>query len=409
MNAGAAQVVVAGVICLDLIPQMDRVMGAADLERLLVPGRLVGIGPAVTATGGAVPNTGLALHRLGVPVRLMGKIGDDLFGRAISDMLEAHGEGLSADLIVSRGEMTSYTIVISPPGVDRIFLHCPGANHTFSAADVADEHVKDVRLFHFGYPPVMQAMYSRNGEQLTAMFERMKALGLTTSLDMAKPDPESEAGRVDWPGLLARLLPVVDIFMPSFEELLFMLDREAYDRLERSYGPGQALSGADAETLTRLADALLGMGAAVVGIKLGEHGLYLKTTADPARLERFGACRPAAFAGRDWLGRELLAPCYAVDAAGTTGAGDCTIAGFLAGLLQGLPLERVALGAVAVGACNVEQRDAVSGVPAWETVRRRMDAGWAQRAPGIALPASEWKRDEGTGLYFRIGEGETDQ
>ena len=68
-----AEVVVAGHVCLDVIPVLS---GPAGLE----PGRLLEIGPAEMSTGGAVPNIGLSLHRLGVPVRLMGKVGDDLFG-----------------------------------------------------------------------------------------------------------------------------------------------------------------------------------------------------------------------------------------------------------------------------------------------------------------------------------------
>ena len=46
------------------------------------PGRLLQIGPATFSTGGPVSNTGLALHRLGIATRLMGKVGDDLLGQA---------------------------------------------------------------------------------------------------------------------------------------------------------------------------------------------------------------------------------------------------------------------------------------------------------------------------------------
>lgn len=61
----------AGHICLDVIPAFKQ--GAASLGELLVPGKLVDVGPAVLATGGAVANTGLALHRLGVHTRLISR------------------------------------------------------------------------------------------------------------------------------------------------------------------------------------------------------------------------------------------------------------------------------------------------------------------------------------------------
>ena len=91
-------------------------------------------------------------------------------------------------------------------------------------------------------------------------------------------------------------------------------------------------------------------------------------------------------ADHPWLNRELLAPCFLVDVAGTTGAGDCTIAGFLARLLAGDSPEQAATAAVAVGACSVEQPDATSGVPDWPAVRRRLESGWKQRPMDIELP-----------------------
>ncbi|MDB4868009.1 MAG: sugar kinase, ribokinase, partial [Cohnella sp.] len=102
-----------------------------------------------------------------------------------------------------------------------------------------------------------------------------------------------------------------------------------------------------------------------------------------------------------WCDRELLATCYEVSAVGTTGAGDCTIAGFLTGLLHGGTPESVLDGAVAVGACNVERADAVSGVPSWADVQRRMEAGWMRRDNKLALPG--WNRGD-NGLWVGPGD-----
>jgi len=76
-----ADVVVAGHTCLDLIPTFPS--GAPGLQGLLAPGKLIDVGRLVAATGGAVPNTGVALHRLGVRARLVGKLGDDVIARAL--------------------------------------------------------------------------------------------------------------------------------------------------------------------------------------------------------------------------------------------------------------------------------------------------------------------------------------
>jgi sugar/nucleoside kinase (ribokinase family) len=394
----AAEVVVAGHICLDIIPVIEE--KKAGMNAVLVPGKLVDVGPSLIATGGAVSNTGIALHRLGLPVKLIGKIGDDLFGSAILKILgECRGE-LSNGMILAADEISSYTVVISPPGVDRIFLHCTGANDRFTADDVLTEELLGSRLFHFGYPPLMRRMYENGGEELARLLSRVKSIGLTVSLDMAKPDPESPAGRADWRAILTNALRYVDVFLPSFEEILFMLRPDRYNWLVCQHQTNDLLPYADGELLSGLAEELLEMGVAVAVLKLGEYGLYVRTTSDRNRLAAMGQCAPAAHASSEWLGRELLATCFQVQVAGTTGAGDCAIAGFLAGLLKGLPPEEALRCAVGVGACNVEQSDATSGVPAWEELRRRIAAGWAQREVKLHLPG--WGYDANNSVWTKI-------
>ena len=353
------EAVVAGHICLDVIPRFEG-RGGADMFR---PGKLIKVGPAVISTGGSVANTGLALHRLGVSARLIGKIGDDLFGRAVLEILRSHHPALAEDMIVG-SDATSYTVVVSPPGVDRSFIHYPGANETFDPAGVEVSSSRGARLFHFGYPPLMRRTYEDGGRGLAELLRRAKDAGLTTSLDMAYPDPESEAGRVDWESFLERVLPHVDVFLPSLDELLFMLR-------------GAGAAGEASSLLSDVAGRILEMGAAAAVLKLGDQGLYLRTTDNTDRLRAMGACAPADLTA--WRRRELLTACFEVDVVGTTGAGDCTIAGFLAGLLMGLSPAEVMLGAVAAGAYNVESADATSGIPDWERLQARIASGWKRR------------------------------
>jgi sugar/nucleoside kinase (ribokinase family) len=370
MNIGTA--VVAGHVCLDIIPELRDGVPPA--------GALAECGPAKLSTGGAVSNTGLALARLGVPTRLAGRLGDDLFGRNIAALLEAAGPGLAVEMVPVPGAVSSYTVVLSPPGRDRSFLHCPGANDTFGAEDVSDRLLSGAALLHFGYPPLMRRMCGDGGAECARLFRRARASGLTVSLDMARPDPASPAGLVDWRAWLSRVLPEVDVFLPSVDELLFMLDRRRFDRFEsRAGGLAAELDG---ELLAWLAAEALGMGAAVTAIKLGAAGLYLRTGAESARLERAGRAAPR---GTGWVGRELYAPCFAVEVAGTTGSGDCTIAGFLAALLRGLSPEEAVELAVAVGASSVEVADATGGVKSWDETLARIADGWPRLAPAPGL------------------------
>lgn len=355
-------VIVAGHICLDIIPRIP----IGDLQSRLGPGALIEIERAVLSTGGAVSNTGRALHRLGLKTRLMGKVGDDPFGQIVLDLIRQDDPALTENMIAAPGEVTSYTLVISPQDVDRSFLHCAGANHTFQADDVDYARVEDARLFHFGYPPLMRCMYADDGAQLAEMFRRIKASGVITALDMAMPDPGGPGGRVDWRRVLEHTLPNVDLFLPSLDEMIFML------RHDPSVSHTTAISA--------VAGELLAMGARVVGLKVGDQGFYLRT--GPVG---------APYLGGGWRERELWAPCFRAEPlVGTTGAGDATIAGFLAGILRGQPVEDALASAVAVGAHNVEAADALSGVRSWDETQARIRSGWSRLPLTVDAPGWRW-------------------
>ncbi len=375
MSAGQRQVVVAGHVCLDVIPTFKHPQSGGE-EPDLRPGRLVHVGPAVRSTGGAVSNTGLALHRLGTPVRLIGKIGQDLFGEEIVRLLQAQSPELADGMVRLPNEITSYSIVINPPGIDRTFLHCPGANDTFGAADVQDSSLQGACLFHFGYPPLMQRIRENNGAELVSLLRRVRSQGLTVSLDLCMVDPQSDSGRADWNTILKGVLPSVDFFCPSIDELMFMLERETYEQLDADGGftPSRHIT---LPLLRRLAVRCHEYGAGVVAIKLGDQGLYVHGSSDAERMKSLGAA--VADNAAAWLGIELYSPCFQANVVGTTGSGDCTIAGLLSALVRGETPQQIMQAAVATGAASVEAADAVSGVPSWSTLEKRIASGWAQQ------------------------------
>ncbi len=385
-------VVVAGHICLDIIPGLHSCRG--ELSEWLLPGRLINTGPVRLSGGGCVSNTGLALHRLGESVRLIGKIGNDLFGSTLRGILEDNAPGLSDGLIVSASDPTSYTLVLSPPDVDRVFFLYPGANDTAGAADLCPaiphpEQSGHGRLFHFGYPQLMLRMCTDNGSELIDILSNARKRGYTVSLDTAWPDPLSEKGRAPWRTILQRALPFVDLFHPSFDELLQMLGRAQTIRrfglqLDEA-GRLQTLTG-----MRELAGQMVEWGPAVVLLKLGGQGLYLRTTADTSRI----AALPSDCDDRSaWVNRELYVPAYKVEAVGATGAGDSAIAGFLAGWNRCLQPEAALLLSAAAGACSVEAPDATSGVIPVEAIAERQAAGWSQHAPPFEL--SDWRSRAG--------------
>ena len=381
----APSVVVAGHICLDVFPDLSK-LPPGSINECLQPGRLTVVGPVSFSTGGPVSNTGLVLHKLGVTTRLAAKIGDDPFGNVIREIVGSFNSELLGGMVSRPDISTSYTVVISPPGTDRIFLHCPGANDDFGPEDVDPELLRRSALFHFGYPPLMRRMFLNEGNELREVFQIARESGITTSLDMAFPDGASEAGRADWRIILRKVLPLVDVFMPSVEEMLFLLRRDEYAKLVKTAGGSNILPAVTPALLTDLSRELLDMGAAIVGLKLGERGLYVHT-ASSSRLIGMGRLKVDS---SSWSDREIYSPCFQVKCAGTTGSGDATIAGLLSALVRGVSPAEAVTAAVAVGACNVEAPDALGGIQTWDAVQRRISGGWERRSS--EMPAG-WSLD----------------
>jgi sugar/nucleoside kinase (ribokinase family) len=380
-------VVVAGHICFDVIPKFPQGLGS-DLGQILVPGKLINVGDAATSTGGPVSNTGLALQRLGLKVAMMGKVGDDFFGKAILDRLKTYRAEKGMSIV--EGEATSYTIAVAPPGIDRVFLHNPGTNDTFGPEDVNLEVVREARLFHFGYPPLMRRMYENDGRELVEVFRRVKETGVTTSLDMSLPDPSSPSGKVDWDGILKRVLPYVDLFLPSAEETMFMLNKEKFFAKKRRAGWRDVLNYFDFRELSELGDQLLSYGGKIVGLKSGWLGLYVRTAGAEA-LGKIGRAKPCGL--DNWADRELFEPSFHVEhVASATGSGDSTIAGFLTAYLHGESVESCIKYGCAVGAQNVQVLDAVSGIRSWEETIRQVQSGWRKTDLDVAVRG--WSFDE---------------
>lgn len=364
-DTASIDIVVSGHLCLDLIPAMEHV----TLEGFAQPGRLYEVGPLTISTGGAVSNTGLALHRLGTDVRLMATVGDDLLGRVIIAYLKDRDARLSELIVVQPGQPSSYTVVLAPSRVDRIFLHCTGTNNAFSTANIDFDLLRRARLFHLGYPPILPSLIADNGVELSALYRQAQAAGAVTSLDMTLPDPKGLSGQANWPLILEQTLPYVDIFLPSIEEILFMVRRGDYDAWH-----GSVTRHIDSAYLSALADDLLALGTAVVGFKLGEMGIFLKT----ASAGRIAQLARLPIEPSTWSERIIYVPAFAVDVVNTLGAGDSAYAGFLAALVRGLPPEQCVRWACAAGACNCETADATSGVRTWDETQQRMNSGWPE-------------------------------
>ncbi len=346
-------IIVAGHTCVDLIPQWNGKF--EDIK----PGYLIVTGQMMFSTGGAVPNTGVDLKRLGLDPILIGKIGNDLIGKITLDVISRDGDDLTRYMSKSTEAGSSYTLVLSPPNSDRAFLHYPGINDTFCARDIPFDKIEG-QIFHFGYPPVMKKIYGNDGAELVKIFKIAHERKMVTSLDMTMPDPNSESGRIDWKKFLSNVLPYTDIFLPSLDEILFMT-RKNGDLTH--------------ELLIDLTDELLGYGAKIAVIKIGKDGAYLRSGKVKSDDLLANLIEPKA-----WSEVEVISPAFRTDVVGTTGSGDASIAGFLAKFLQGGDPDETMDFMCATGAFCTEAIDSTSGVKHMKIIEERIKRGW-ERLP----------------------------
>lgn len=385
VRADASEVIAAGHLCLDILPPLPSRAAIPD------PGRTVEVGRLSLSPGGAVANVGLALLRLGIAAELVGNLGDDPVGDLLETLLSRAVGGRPTGVRRVAGQSTSYTLVLTSPETDRAFLHHPGVNDVFDPSRIDPDSLCSARLLYFGYPPLMRGVYRDGGRALAAWLRAVKDRGLLTVLDMTLPDPDGESGAVDWGAFLENVLPHVDAFCPSFDELSFMLDRASWASHAALCMP------TGTQRLDRLAKRVLDLGAPIVAIKLGSQGVYLRTGSGETLPT--GQRVPVS---KDWGKRELWAPSFRVNPVNTTGAGDAAVAGFVTGLLKGWSPEKTLALAAAVGACAVESADAIGGVRSLPDTVRRIRGDWRQTVEAVNDPT--WTRHAPTGVFLRAEE-----
>ena len=390
-NKKDIEIVAAGHTCLDLIPAFTIEEKVDKMTDVLVPGKMINMGECVVVGGGPVTNAGVSIRRLGVKTELIGKIGNDDFGKQILrwyEEYEGHFEGIQ----VVDGESTSYTIAICIPGIDRFYLHHCGANDTFGYDDMNFDLVQRSKLMLFGYPPWMAKLYENKGNELTRILKKTKESGTTTALDLSLPDVNSRAGQIDWLTILNNWIPLTDIMVPSAEEIFYFLYKDKFLKKKANLGPKESvLDHMTVSEISELGNDLIKMGTAIAMIKCGHRGLYIRT-ANIDRLKKLGAAGCADF--ENWANRELWFPVYEEEKfVGALGSGDSAIAGFLAAFVWGHTVESCLKYANAAGSMNVTVPDGLSWNKGFDDLTKRINAGW--KTKDLKIDDKGWKLERG--------------
>jgi sugar/nucleoside kinase (ribokinase family) len=223
------------------------------------------------------------LAALGCRVGFISRIGDDPLGQVAIDRLAAGGVDVSKVRRVAGESKTGLTVILQRE-LERNILTYPGTIFDLTLADLDFDYLTDSGHFH------LSSFYLQRGlrPQVPELFRRLKAEGLTISLD-TNDDPDG-----NWEGGLMDVLHYVDVFLPNARE-------------------ARRITGI--EDLEKAAARLAEMVPLLV-IKLGEQGAM-------------------ALRGRERFQSDAVK----VDLVDPVGAGDSFDAGFLAQYLQGADLQ----------------------------------------------------------------------
>ena len=347
-NDNTLRAAVAGCLSIDICPRF--VSSGRDFGEIIKAGRITHIEGNDMFPGGSVANTGIAMKLFGVEPLLLGKTGNDGFGKILTDMLrEKAGDSSVETLATDEKVATAYSIIMAPQGLDRAILQNPGANDEFDLDDIDWEKLDGCRLMHFGHPPTIRHFYEDRGRQLEVLFSMARQRGMVTSLDLCAVDPDSEAGSADWKGILARVLPLVDMFVPSRDELAYML-------------------GADETAGTmELIDECVMLGASNILIKEGEKGMAYRNCDDFSEIEKRLGFEAGSMG--DWEScRGRVSALKAIKEVSGLGAGDTSIAAYLAAMMRGYSFDDALYLARAEGSLCVSDASATGALLPLEKV-----------------------------------------
>jgi sugar/nucleoside kinase (ribokinase family) len=197
----AAEVLCAGIVVADHV--------CTPIAHVPAAGELVMAESMLLTIGGCAANAAVDLAKMEVAAAVVGRVGKDVFGRIVTDLLREARVEVSG-VRTSASADTSQTLIVNVQGQDRRFIHTFGANGEFSAADIPPDLVKTCKVLYLGGYLLMPGLRQ---EELIPLFQTARAQGAKVVLDVAIPHPAP-----DYVQRLDRLLPHVDVFLPNNHE-----------------------------------------------------------------------------------------------------------------------------------------------------------------------------------------------
>jgi len=220
---------------------------------------------------------------LGARVSFIGMIGRDSFGDVVKSTLALRHVDIS-NLIEVGDAATGLTAILNYDN-DRANVTYPGAMSRMGVKDLRPEIIREAKHVHVSSVFLQENLH----RDLYEIVRLVKDCGATLSMDVQFDPAET------WDFDCARILPLVDVFMPNEQELMAITRKDSVEEAVAAIRPY----------------------AVVTVVKMGTRGSLLVT--------------------RD--GQHVLPAMLNKQVVDAIGAGDSFDAGFVAAYVQGKPLE----------------------------------------------------------------------
>jgi len=289
----------------------------ARVPRLPLPGETLTGNSFVSVPGGKGANQAVACARLGMQTRLVGRVGEDVFGGSLRDHLQKEGvlvEGVGT----AAGTPSGVAVIAVSEQGENVIIVIPGANGIVGDADL--DHLRSVidgarvLLLQLEVPMDTVVKAARLG----------RAHGMTVILDPAPAKP-----------LPDELYPLVDILTPNMTEAGILAGH-----------PVESV-----EDAKQAAQVLHRRGVTSVIVKMGGEGAYSLTEKE----------------GKHW------AP-FKVRVVDTVAAGDAFNGALAVAVCEGRLFHEAMLWGMAGGALAVTKPGAQEAMPYREELLRLLEA-----------------------------------
>ena len=294
-------------------------------------GMLSNIKDVSRAVGGCAPNTAIDLAKIdrSIPISVIGKIGDDEYGRYVLSQLSRYNIDCER-VSVSADKPTSFSDVMSLTSGERTFFHARGANAEFSPEDIDINSLNSV-ILHIGYILLLDSFDKEDPEYGTVMarfLHDVQEHGIKTSVDVVS---DSSA---DYKAKILPALRYCDYIILNELESSMLSDLEPYN----------TDGGLNIDNIKKTMEYMAECG---VKEKIIVH------------------CKRAGFCYDVPTGNFTVVPSVNIpksEIKGSVGAGDAFCAGSLYGIYNEYEDKHILEFAASAAACNLFSENSVDGM-----------------------------------------------